>query len=179
MEKFKFCPHCKSPNIKIENQHRLDCEDCGLIFYQNIAAAVAVIIEKNGKILFTKRNKNPQKGWLDLPGGFTDPDESIETTCARELKEELNLNFTEEDFHYFYSHPNQYEFAGNVYRTQDLIFTAQLPSDAQIELEKEEIMDIRWIKLEDVEPEKIAFPSLRKAVEKYLQLKNIEVKVLN
>src|SRR5699024_6054420 len=129
------CPKCSSKNFKIENLHRFECHDCGFQFYQNIATAVAVIIEKDNHLLFTKRSVPPNKGMLDLPGGFTDPEETAEETCVRELKEELNLNFKSEDFKYFTSQPNLYEFGNTTYRTEDLIFTTQFPKNADINLE--------------------------------------------
>lgn|GEM_PF-89834 len=168
MNNFKYCPHCSSKNFEIENLHRMECLECGFIFYQNVAAAVAVIIEKNNHLLFTTRNSEPGKGMLDLPGGFTDPEETAEETCVRELKEELNLNFKTEDFTYFTSQPNRYKSHGILYRTEDLIFTARLPQENNIQLEKDEIKAIHWISKDQIELEKIAFDSLKKAVRQYL-----------
>lgn len=168
MNQFKFCPHCGSQNFRIFNEHRLECKDCGFVYYHNIAAAVAVIIEKNNQILFTQRNVNPKKGMLDLPGGFVDPHETAEETCRRELKEELDLNFTQDCFTYLTSFPNQYKFKGNLYFTEDMIFTAKLPEHAEILLEKEEIKAIRWISKEEINLDEIGFESLRNGIKKYL-----------
>ena len=37
----------------------------------------------------TKRNQNPKIGKLDLAGGFTDPKESAEETCAKRIKKKI------------------------------------------------------------------------------------------
>lgn len=169
MNQFKFCPHCSSQNFEIFNEHRLECHHCDFVYYHNIAAAVAVIIEKNNQLLFTQRNTQPKKGMLDLPGGFTDPNETAEETCVRELKEELNLNFSSDNFSYLASFPNRYKFKGNIYFTEDMIFTAKLPENAQISLEKEEIQAIKWIPKNQIDTEEIGFESLQKAVKLYLQ----------
>lgn len=168
MNNFNFCPHCSSQNFKTHQMHKFECFDCGFIYYHNIAAAVAVIIEKNDKLLFTQRNANPKKGMLDLPGGFTDPNETAEETCVRELKEELDLNFRPDCFSYLTSFPNKYEFKKNIYFTEDMIFTAKLPDDACFTLEKEEIQAIQWIPKDEIDLNQIGFQSLQKAVELYL-----------
>lgn len=170
MNYFKFCPNCASQNIEFENNRRFECFDCGMVYYQNVAAAVAIIIEKEDQILFTVRNREPKLGMLDLPGGFTDPDENSEQTCARELKEELDIDIPLENFHYFRSQPNNYLYKGIPYKTEDLIFTAEFPSDAKLKIEESEIQSVRWIKKSEIILEEIGFDSLRKAVEEYLVL---------
>lgn len=168
MNNFNYCPQCSSKDFQIENLHRFECRNCDLVFYHNIAAAVAVIIERNNHILFTKRSVNPKKGMLDLPGGFTDPEETAEETCVRELQEELDLHFETADFKYFTSQPNLYKFGNTTYRTEDLIFTAQLPKNADIKLEVGEIEAVEWIEKSQINLEEVAFKSLRTALKTYL-----------
>lgn len=170
MSYFKFCPNCSSQNIEFENHRRFECFDCGMVYFQNVATAVAVIMEKDGKILFTVRNREPKMGMLDLPGGFTDPDETSEETCARELKEELDLDISPTHFKYFKSQPNNYLYKGIPYKTEDLIFTAKLPANVIFNLEESEISEIRWIRKSEISLEEIGFDSLRKAVADYLGL---------
>src|SRR5699024_4116080 len=169
MFQFQYCPNCKSANIEFPDHRRFECRDCGMIFFQNIATDVGIIIEKDSKILFTIRNRAPGKGQLDLPGGFTDPEETAEETCARELEEELGIKIAPGAFHYFTSAPNTYKYKDFPYRTEDLIFTAKLPESVTIRLEEDEIQAVKWISFSAIEPEKIAFPSLRKAVIAYIK----------
>ncbi len=168
MALFKYCPHCLSQNFTFTNQRKFACADCGTVFYQNVATAVAVIIEYENKILFTVRNKKPERGKLDLPGGFTDPEETAEETCARELFEELQLHIEPHQFSYFTSAYNTYLYKGFPYKTADLVFTAQLPKDASFHLEKEEIQAIKWIEKTAIPYNEIAFVSLQKALKKYV-----------
>ncbi|GGF05034.1 hypothetical protein GCM10010984_22850 [Chishuiella changwenlii] len=146
----------------------MSCSTCDLVYYQNVAAAVAVILKKDDKILFTVRNKEPKKGMLDLAGGFTDPDESAERTCQREIEEELGITIPIENFNYFLSRPNDYEYKGIPYKTCDLAFVADFP-DEEIILEKEEIADVKWISIKDIKLEEIGFDSLRSVVENYIK----------
>lgn len=169
MSFFNYCPNCASKNFEFIDNRKFECFDCGMVYFHNVATAVAVIIEKDGKILFTVRNREPKKGMLDLPGGFTEPDETTEDTCKRELKEELNLEILAEDFKFFMSHPNDYEYKKIPYKTEDLIFITRLPADAKFELEKAEIQAIKWIERSEINLDEIAFDSLRNAIIKYIK----------
>ncbi len=167
---FKFCPNCGHPDVHFDHQ-RLHCPSCDLVYYQNVATATAVLLTRGDEILFTIRNKEPQMGKLDLPGGFTDPDETAEQTCQRELNEELGITIPIENFTYFTSQPNDYLYKDIPYKTCDLAFIATFPEGEEIVLEEEEIQGIQWIKCQDVSLDEIGFHSLRKVVEMYLKLK--------
>lgn len=167
IKSFKYCPNCGN-SINQFDFRRMSCSICDLVYYQNVAAAVAVILKKDDKILFTVRNKEPKKGMLDLAGGFTDPDESVERTCQREIQEELGVTIPLENFNYFISRSNDYEYKGIPYKTCDLAFIADFP-DEEIILEKEEIADVKWISIKDIKLEEIGFDSLRSVVETYIK----------
>jgi len=59
----------------------------------------AGIIINNDKVLITRRapNENFAGGW-EFPGGKIEADETPEECLARELKEELNITVSVEDF---------------------------------------------------------------------------------
>lgn len=164
---FKFCPNCASNNINFDFR-KFSCNDCNMVYYQNVATATAVILRKEDQILFTVRNREPQKGKLDLPGGFTDPDETAEQSCQRELKEELNLELPLENFKYLLSQPNNYEYKTIPYKTCDLVYEATFPIGTNLVIEEDEIAEIKWIKIAEINLDEIGFVSLRKAVEYYI-----------
>lgn len=164
---FNFCPNCKSSSISFDNR-KMECFDCEMVYYHNVASATAVILRKDQEILFTIRNREPKKGMLDLPGGFVDPNESAEVGCQRELKEELNLDIPLENFNYLLSQPNDYQYKTIDYKTCDLIFEAIFPTDAELELELDEISAVKWINIKDINLEEIGFESLRNAIKWYI-----------
>nr|WP_314545625.1 NUDIX domain-containing protein [uncultured Empedobacter sp.] len=170
IKSFKFCPNC-GHSIDHFDFRKMTCNNCDLVYYQNVAAAVAVILKKDDKILFTVRNKEPKKGMLDLAGGFTDPDESAERTCQREIEEELGIKIPLKNFKYFLSQPNTYEYKEVPYKTCDLAFIADFP-DEEIVLEKDEIAAIKWIAINEINLDDIGFYSLRKVVEIYINSLN-------
>jgi NAD+ diphosphatase len=164
---FKFCPNCQSDKFLFNQINRYNCSDCGFEYYHNIAGAVAVIIEQNNKILLTRRNNEPKRGMLDLPGGFVDLNESAEQAVVREIKEELNLDLDINYLQYLQSEPNDYTYKNIPYQTLDIVFSYTL-IEAVSSFDKIEIQEILWVDKADVELEKIGFDSLRKALKEYL-----------
>lgn len=67
---------------------------------------VALIIRKDNEILVEKRKKDRRvdPGKTAIPGGHVDDPESLEQACARELKEELDLECS--DFRFVTSIPH-------------------------------------------------------------------------
>lgn len=122
----KFCPRCGGIHFEPHGSKANKCRDCGFVFFFNAAAAVAVILRNEGKVLLTKRAFDPGKGTLDLPGGFVDPLESAEHAVDREIEEELNLKITEKK--YCGSFPNTYVYGGVLYYTCDLVFECSVAS---------------------------------------------------
>ena len=120
------------------------------------------------EILLTKRNQEPAKGKLDLAGGFTDPRESAEFTCFRELKEELDIEIDIEKLRFLMSLPNIYHYKGIDYNTLDLFFEYRVEEKFSVNLEKSEIAETVWVKKENIQLEDIAFPSQRLFFERFL-----------
>lgn len=170
---FQYCPKCGSQNHKFENHHRFECLNCGFVYYHNCAAAVMVIIRRNGKILFTVRNNEPQKGKLDFPGGFVDPKESAQFAAVRELKEELDLNISESDLKLLDTEPNDYVFLDILYRTLDIVFETTLEQEQRINLEQSEILEVKWLSPDEIHLSDLGFDSMKAVVKKHI-LKNTE-----
>jgi ADP-ribose pyrophosphatase YjhB (NUDIX family) len=138
--------------------------------YHNIAAAVAIIFTYEDKILFTERNVDPDKGKLDLPGGFIDPNETAEEAACREISEELGLTITSNDLTYITTAPNNYLYRNVPYRTMDIFYECQLKSDVISINAADEIKSLIWIKRSEIDLNKIGFVSIRKVIgERYVK----------
>nr|WP_320119091.1 NUDIX domain-containing protein [uncultured Marinifilum sp.] len=122
-----FCPKCGSPEFYYKEDNSFLCATCQFHLYINASAAVAaLIINKKGEILLTRRAVEPDKGMLDLPGGFVDIQETAEHAVKREIKEELDLEI--QDMSYFMSYPNEYIFGGISVFTIDLAYICRIDS---------------------------------------------------
>jgi ADP-ribose pyrophosphatase YjhB (NUDIX family) len=135
------------------------------MLYLNIAAAVGVIMECRGKLLFGVRRHEPGRGMLDLAGGFVDAGESAEEAARREVREELGIELPE--MRYLFSFPNRYPFRGMVYDTLDMIFLVQWEHPPCVKA-GDDLAEVVWVERGAVEFERIAFDSLRRAVHRYL-----------
>lgn len=135
--------------------------------YHNCAGAVAVIIRYKDEVFLTKRNQEPEKGKLDLSGGFVDPNESAEETCQRELMEELSINININQLKYKASLPNTYLYKDIKYNTLDLFYEYEVDEKFEVKLELSEISDYVWVKLKDINIDDIAFDSQKRFFQSY------------
>ncbi|MFT4940673.1 MAG: NAD+ diphosphatase [Paraglaciecola sp.] len=161
-----FCPQCGLPKFDQYQNNEYRCGGCEFTYFHNVAAAVSVIIRCDDEILLITRAQKPGLGMLDLPGGFVDPNESLEQALFRELKEELNIDV--DSANYLYSFPNQYLYKKINYFTLDNCFEIRLEHKPRINLEAREISDYCWLKLSNIEPDRLAFESTRLAVKRYV-----------
>lgn len=169
MDIYRFCPKCgsraerKLPNLLI-------CPNCGYDFYINPASTNAVILENSkGEILIVKRKFEPKKGYLDLPGGFVEPGESLEQSAIREVKEELGIDIAAAK--YFNSYPDEYLFQGVNIKTLGFILTASVANDIKITV-SDDVAEARFYKRNELPLEKIAFESLKRGLIDYLKEKD-------
>ena len=163
----KYCPKCGSANFIVRADRSFKCGDCNFHFFVNAASAVAaLIINDNGELLLTRRAMNPQKGRLDLPGGFVDPGESAEEALVREIKEELNLQVC--NYQYLISYPNEYVFAGYTVYTVDMGFRCYV-KDFSVVSSNDDVSDYIFIKPKDVDLSDIWCDSIRRIIGFYIK----------
>lgn len=165
-EVFRFCPRCGSTGFLASSPKSFKCGDCGFHFFVNSAAAVvALIFNDKDEVLMTIRGLEPNKGTLDLPGGFVDPGESVEEALIREIKEELNLDITE--FNFFVSFPNEYPFSGLTVYTTDLTFICKVKDLSQLKV-ADDVAGYKFMKVEHINLSEIFSPSIQNILIHYL-----------
>ena len=167
MEYLKFCPKCGNESLNWDGEKKWNCKVCDYVLFHNVAGAVAVVIKFGDEILLTRRNQEPKKGKLDLAGGFVDPKETAEETCARELFEEMKIKIDISKLKYLASLPNIYEYKNIIYNTLDLFYEYESDEKFEVNLEISEISETVWLKIQDINPDDIAFDSQRIFLEKY------------
>jgi len=89
----RFCPQCATAVERqtLFGEERSVCPSCGWIYFADPKVAVAVLVEKNGKILLTRRINEPHQGRWTLPAGFVNAHEDPEAAAIRECREETGL----------------------------------------------------------------------------------------
>jgi len=90
-EPFRFCPADGTKLGEPRPSGGATCPNCGRSWYRNSAPAVGAVIVEDGKALLTVRAREPEKGRLDLPGGFLEVGEHPVDGLVREVREELGV----------------------------------------------------------------------------------------
>jgi len=92
-EEVRFCPKCGT-HTNLEfcfGQQRPVCPACGFIYFADPKVAVAVLLERDGKVLLVRRANEPFRGLWTLPAGFVNAGEDPAQAAVRECAEETGL----------------------------------------------------------------------------------------
>ena len=169
LEKFRFCPLCGSDRFVENNNKSKRCQACGFVYYFNPSAStVAVIVNEKNELLVVRRAKEPAKGTLDLPGGFSDCYETSEQGVVREVMEETSLCVDSVSF--LFSIPNIYPYGGLDIHTIDMFYLCHVNSTKNAK-PADDAAEIMWIPWEEIKPETFGLTSIRKGVEQLLAKK--------
>ena len=161
MFQYKYCSNCGELFNKVSDTLYL-CPKCDFrIFINPKPAAGAILYNKQGEIMLLERTYDPGKGLLGLPGGFIDPGENAVEGLERELKEELGLEV--EGLSFFGCFSGDYPYKNIVYKTVDIIYTANLPKKFAIKLSNES-KKYAFYKIEDIPLLRIGLEDVRKAL---------------
>jgi len=167
MDAFTHCPRCGVSDFKLQGNNLRICSNCDYHHHFNPVCAVgAIISDDRNRILLIERGKEPAKGKLGVPGGFTDVWESVEDALHREVEEEIGLKL--HSIRYLTSHANAYLYRGVIIPTIDFFFSAKT-NNFNVVLEEGEITNWRLMEQHQIHPDDIAFESMRVAIKIYWQ----------
>ncbi len=162
---FKFCPKC-SGKLVPQRENFLKCLNCSFRFYINPLPCNAVVLENNkGEILLVKRKFPPKKDCWDLPGGFIQPNENLEESIKREVKEELNIDISINRFIGIYS--DRYLYQNINYPTLCVVVSAKTRKGKL--LSKDDVSQFRFFDKGLVLKQKIAFKGILLSLKDYLK----------
>ena len=128
------------------------------------AAVAAFILNDKGELLVCRRAKEPAKGTFDLPGGFTDNDETAEEAIAREVMEETGTRVVTAN--YLFSLPNLYLYSGLTIPTMDLFFECTT-EDLGLLKAADDVESCLFIPVTNLQPDEFGLASIKKAIEMY------------
>lgn len=159
-----FCPRCGA-KTRAEGKNLRICPKCHLKNYTNPRPCNAVIFyNKKGEILMVKRRLDPQKNKWDLPGGFINPNETLEESVKREIQEELTLSL--KGFTYLASYIDTYLFENVRYSTLCFVFSMHFDTKNVIRC-ADDAASYGWFKQKNIPTEDIAFDGIRRALKDY------------
>lgn len=154
----KFCAWCAGQLVW--NDIFATCQNCNRNLFLNPRPCTAIFVQFENDILLLRRSIEPQKGLLDLPGGFVDiDDESLEDGAVRELKEEIGINIDRDRLQYIDSNGyHAYEYQGVLLPNLIAYFSVSITKEQSRKLVLDgENSEFVWIDLADIESHKIAF----------------------
>lgn len=126
-----YCSDCGAALTprQIDDHERLACptDDCGFVAWDNPTPVIAVLVEREGKILLA-RNASWPEGNFSVITGFLERGETPEQCALRETEEELGLTCEIAGYigHYVFARQNQLILAFHVIASGEIRLNAEL-----------------------------------------------------
>ncbi len=87
-----YCPQCRA-TLALDQDGRRACPQCEFVHYLDPKVAAVVLVgDGDGSLLYIKRNHEPAMHQWCWPSGFVDAGETVEAAAAREVREETGLH---------------------------------------------------------------------------------------
>ena len=97
LQAWRHCPRCGA-EIRPDGM-KVECGVCGFVTYANPKpTASALVVDDDGRIMFSRRAAEPGAGKWDLPGGFVEEGEHPVEALHRELREEAGIGLGDTEF---------------------------------------------------------------------------------
>ena len=160
MKPFDFCPSCSARLEKRDEEGGAPCPDCGRVWYQNSSPTAGAVIVRGDEALVTVRARDPEKGRIDVPGGFLLPGEDPIEGLKREVREELGIEIETSVQETVSMATHRYGEEGDFVLA--LGFRAALVSGEPAPLD--DVADIRWVRKDELDDLDFAWPHDRELV---------------
>ena len=165
MKPFRFCPACGKRLSVPDDEGGARCDACGRSWYRQSAPTVGCAIVKNGKVLVTVRAREPEKGKVDVPGGFLHAGEDPIEGLKREIREELGIEIEADVTDCLSMVAHRYGAEGDFVLA--LGFAARLVAGEPSA--SDDVEDVKWVGLDDLERLDFAWDHDRELVKKVLE----------
>lgn len=152
LDDWKHCPVCGSEVAPTGG--KVECPECGFVTYAHSKpTASAVVDDGDGRVLLSRRARDPFAGKWDLPGGFLDEGEDPQDCVRRELREEAGIGLV--DLRLLGIWIDRYEYQRRVVATLNIYFAARV-GEGTLE-PADDVAELRWFTPGDVPAEELAF----------------------
>ncbi len=158
-------PH-RGPVVRMvpdgDNRERNVCTDCGFVHYLNPRVVVGAVVHHEQRILLCRRAIPPRTGFWTLPAGYLETGETAVAGARREAQEEAGADIAVEQTLGIYSLPR-------ISLIQIIFAAALVNADIAPGAESLEVQLFAW---HEVPWERLAFPSVRWAMEDWRQARD-------
>jgi NADH pyrophosphatase NudC (nudix superfamily) len=151
---FRFCPACGAEVGAPGDEGATTCPACGRHWYRNPAPTVAAAIVRDGRVLVAVRAREPERGRIDIPGGFLHVGEEPLEGLRREIREELGVEIAARDDDFLQAAAHTYGTEGDWLLS--LGFRARLVSGQPSP--SDDVADIRWVGPDEIDDLDWAWP---------------------
>ena len=125
------------------------CRGCGHTSYRNPLPVVVVLLPIGNGLVVVRRNIEPSRGTLTLPGGYLDVNETWQQGASRELLEETGIAIDAEDI-------RLYDVQNGLDDTVVIFgIAAQQPLEVLRSFSSHETQEVTWID----RPRELGFPN--------------------
>ncbi|MBI5484731.1 MAG: NUDIX domain-containing protein [Deltaproteobacteria bacterium] len=155
-EKNSCCSYCGS-RYRAAELWPITCHSCGNTNYLNPVPVVVLLAPVGDGLVVARRNIEPQKGTLVLPGGYLDLGETWQEGAARELYEETGIQVSAKEI-------SLYDVANGLDNTLVISgLAARRPRSCLKPFSSDETLEIALIE----EPVELGFPLHNLLVQRY------------
>ena len=152
LDGWKYCPVCAAP-VEPDDAH-VECTECGFVTYaHSMPTASAVVGDDEGRVLLSRRARDPAAGKWDLPGGFLEEGEHPLDCLRRELREEAGIGLADQKLLGIWL--DRYEYKQRLVATLNVYYSARIgegtpePSD--------DVAELRWFPPNELPLDELAF----------------------
>jgi ADP-ribose pyrophosphatase YjhB (NUDIX family) len=152
LDGWKHCPVCAT-SIAPEDG-AVECANCDFVtFAHSVPTASAVVDDGEGRVLLSRRARDPFAGMWDIPGGFLEEGEPPLDCVRRELREEAGIGLVDERLLGIWM--DRYEYKRRVVATLNIFYAARV-GDGTLE-PADDVSELRWFSPEEVPVDELAF----------------------
>ena len=157
--KLEFCNACGG-KLNAGKHGAFKCDKCHRVHYANPKPAVGIFLfTAEGQVVLSVRSREPEKGKLDILGGFVDLNESLEEALYRELDEEAGLVPDDiSDVEYVGSAVNYYKWGEDNLPTLTMYYKGVLIK--QINEGFDDVASIEYLAPSSVKVSDVAWPPI-------------------